>query len=206
MTIKHSVRRNKIYLKLRSIHGFIRWRARNYASPSPQFIKLAVLLRNAIPSSNWVETGTFLGETTTVISKHAKFVYSIEPEPTLFSNAVLKFQSYPNVQIIRGLSEEVFPVLLPMLSGSTNFWLDGHYSQGITYKGPQDTPILDELACISRNLHRFGKICVMIDDVRCFDPKLDEYSSYPTINLLVTWANQNGLHWQIEHDIFIAKS
>jgi hypothetical protein len=46
----------------------------------------------------------------------------------------------------------------------------------------------------------------MIDDVRCFNPELIEYSSYPTLNTLVEWANQNGLSWKIEHDIFIAKS
>lgn len=184
----------------------IGWRKSAYAAPSPQFIKLAVLLGNAFPSSTWVESGTLIGTTTKELSKHGTFVYSIEPEPTLYSNAATYFKSYPNVKIIEGLSESVFPSLLPKLSGDINFWLDGHYSAGITYKGPQDTPILDELAQISRNLCHFGKVCVMIDDVRCFNPELIEYSSYPTLNTLVEWANQNGLSWKIEHDIFIAKS
>jgi hypothetical protein len=97
-------------------------------------------------------------------------------------------------------------MLLPSLSGNINFWLDGHYSAGITYRGPQDTPILDELAHISNNLHRFEKVCVMVDDIRSFDSEIDEYSSYPSLNILVDWANQNGLGWHIEHDIFVAKS
>jgi hypothetical protein len=65
----------------------------------------------------------------------------------------------------KGLSEEVLPFLLPTLSGDINFWLDGHFSGGITHKGPQDTPILDELVSISKYLRHFGTVCVMIDDI-----------------------------------------
>ena len=95
---------------------------------------------------------------------------------------------------------------MPSLTGDINFYLDGHYSAGITHKGPQDTPIIDELACISKNIPQFGKVRVMIDDVRCFNPHLEEYSSYPSLNILVDWANRHSLSWHIEHDIFIAKS
>ena len=177
-----------------------------YAAPSPHYIKQTVLLRNAISDATWVETGTYLGQTTKELSKHGKFVYSIEPEPTLYSNAADYFKSYSNVEILKGLSEEVFPSLLPKLYGDINFWLDGHYSVGITFKGPQDTPILEELTHISANLNHFRNVCVIIDDIRCFNPELDEYSAYPSLNVLVDWANKNRFSWHIEHDIFVAKS
>lgn len=206
MNIKASIRNSYPYYILRLWQGFIRWGKSNYAAPSPHFIKQTVLLRNAIPSSTWVETGTYLGQTTKVLSKHGSFVHSIEPEPTLYSNAADYFKSYPNVEILNGLSEQIFPSLLPKLYGDINFWLDGHYSAGITFKGPQDTPILVELAHISANLNHFRNVCVMIDDIRCFNPELDKYSTYPSLNVLVDWANKNGLSWHIEHDIFVAKS
>jgi hypothetical protein len=206
MNLKMIVRNSYPYRVLRLWQGFVAWGIRAYAAPSPHVIKQTVLLRNALPNATWIETGTYLGQTTKELSKNSVFVYSIEPEPTLYSNAAAYFKSYPNVEILNGLSEEVFPSLLPKLSGDINFWLDGHYSAGITHKGPQDTPILDELAYISKNLNHFGKVCVMIDDIRCFNPELDEFSSYPTLNVLVEWANQNSLSWNIEHDIFIAKS
>ena len=206
MNLKTTVRNSYPYRILRLWQGFVAWGKRAYAAPSPHFIKQTVLLRNALPNATWIETGTYLGQTTKELSKNGVFVYSIEPEPTLYSNAAAYFKSYPNVEILNGLSEEVFPSLLPKLSGDINFWLDGHYSAGITHKGPQDTPILDELAHISKNLNHFGKVCIMIDDIRCFNPELDKYSSYPTLNVLVEWANQNSLSWNIEHDIFIAKS
>ena len=148
--------------------GISEWATRAYAAPSPHFIKEIVLLRNGFPNAIWVETGTYLGQTTKELAKHGLFVYSIEPEPTLYSNASAFFQSFSNVEILRGFSEEILPSLLPKLSGDINFWLDGHYSGGVTQKGPQDTPILDELSCIAGNLRNFGNVCVMIDDIRCF--------------------------------------
>jgi hypothetical protein len=206
MNLKTIIRNTYPYRTLRLLQGFVSWNKNAYAAPSPNFIKQTVLLRNAIPNSIWVETGTYLGQTTKQLSKHGSHVYSIEPEPTLHANAAHYFQSYANVEILKGLSEEIFPLLLPTLSGDINFWLDGHYSAGITHKGPQDTPIIDELAHISKNLKRFSKVRVMIDDIHCFNPDLEEYSSYPTLNVLVDWANQNNLGWHIEHDIFIAKT
>jgi hypothetical protein len=147
-----------------------------------------------------------LGQTTKELAKHGLFVYSIEPEPTLYSNASAFFQSFSNVEILRGFSEEILPSLLPKLSGDINFWLDGHYSGGVTQKGPQDTPILDELSCIAGNLRNFGNVCVMIDDIRCFGSSLEEFASYPSLKTLVDWAEEHNLGWHIEHDIFIAKS
>lgn len=182
------------------------WERRKFAAPSPQFIKQTVLLRNGSSGATWVETGTFLGDTTHVLSSAAVRVYSIEPEPTLFANAVKRFETTANVEIINGISEKVFPDLLPKLSGDICFWLDGHYSAGPTYQGPRDTPIVDELDCIEKNIVHFGKMVVMIDDVRCFDPSNTSYPSYPPIDFLVDWARKNKLNWHIEHDIFVARN
>ena len=77
---------------------------------------------------------------------------------------------------------------------------------GITFKGKRDTPIIQELAAISDNFSRFDKVCVLIDDVRCFNPQIDEYSTYPPIDTLIVWAKKHQLKWHIEHDIFVAKT
>ena len=182
------------------------WAGREFAAPSPHFVKQKVLLRNGLSDATWVETGTFLGDTTSVLSKVATIVYSIEPEPTLFLKAEEKFRDTSNVKIINGLSEDILPKLLPTISGDVCFWLDGHYSAGTTFKGPQETPILDELAAIGRNITQMGKVVVMIDDIRCFDPRNPEFSAYPPVDVLVDWARKHNLVWHIEHDIFIAQS
>ena len=179
------------------------WRAKQYAAPSPHFVKQAVLLRNAFQNATWIETGTYLGQTTEVLSKHGAFVYSIEPEPTLYANALTRFESAQNVKIINGISEEVFPVLLPKLSGKINFFLDGHYSGGETFAGPNDCPLLDELNFISQNLHRFQAVSILIDDIRLCG-KRHSYGLYPSLDNLVDFARVNNLDWHIEHDIFVA--
>jgi len=187
------------------LNSFADWNKRMYAAPSPLYVKQACLIRNAIPNATWVETGTYKGQTTEFLSGRAEKVFSIEPEPTLFANAKAYFSGFGNVEIINGTSESVFPTLLPKIQGDVNFWLDGHYSAGVTFKGPQDTPIVDELREIGANLSHFGRTCILVDDIRCFGPGIPEYSTYPSLDMLVDWARAQNLHWHIEHDIFCAK-
>jgi hypothetical protein len=191
---------------LREYKSYKNWEKINFQAPSPHYIKQACLIRNGFPGATWIETGTYLGQTTQVLSKIGLKVFSIEPEATLFANAYNYFKKFSNVEILNGTSEQIFPNLLPKIKGDVNFWLDGHYSAGITFKGTQDTPILEELKHIADNLNHFKKVCVLIDDVRCFNPKILEYSTYPSVNILVAWANNNNLDWHIEHDIFVAKN
>jgi hypothetical protein len=204
--MKAFIRNSYLYRILGMIRGSINWSRCKYAAPSPHFIKLACLIRNSFPNATWVETGTYLGQTTQVLSKHGSMVYSIEPESTLFANAKAHFNSFNNVEILNGTSEQVFPSLLPKIHGDVNFWLDGHYSKGITFHGSQDTPILDELKYIAANLSHFNRICVLVDDVRCFSPHQPAFASYPPVDVLVDWARDNKLHWHIEHDIFVARN
>lgn len=200
------MRNHPVYRIFSGFRDCLQWSKRRYAAPSPHFIKQACLLRNGFQAATWVETGTFLGQTTQLLARHAAYVYSIEPEPNLFARAEKIFSDKKNVKILKGASEDIFPELLPTLTGDVNFWLDGHYSAGITFKGSQDTPILDELACISRNINRFSRVCVLVDDIRCFNPHVPEYAAYPSLDALVAWASAHKLNWHIEHDIFVART
>lgn len=200
--------------RLRSKHRAYRWRKneqrswekRGYNSPSPPWIKRAVILRAGVKNATWVETGTFLGDTTALLAKSSKKVFTIEPENTLYEQAKKRFQNESCIDVIHGLSENVFPALLPTLRGKVNFWLDGHFSGGFTHQGPIDCPVRDELSSIEKNLPLYDGVVVLVDDIRCFDPLIPEYADYPDIDYLVNWARKNDLHWHIEHDIFIAKS
>lgn len=184
--------------------SFLEWKRRQYASPSPPSVKRKVLVRCGLPDGTWVETGTYMGDTTAFLSEYSKHVYTIEPSPELFKRAQARFSSNQKITCINGLSEQIFHDLLPKLSGKVNFWLDGHFSAGVTFKGPVDTPIVEELKAVEKNLARYQRAAVFIDDVRCFDPVNPEYREYPKRAFLVEWAERNGLDWHIEHDIFIA--
>jgi hypothetical protein len=193
------------YKKYKIFKQFLKWGNRGFSAPAPQFVKQIVLKRNGISSATWVETGTYLGQTTEFLAQDALQVYSLEPEPTLFKNAYTYFQDKMNVEIIHGPSEEVFPELLKKLQGNVCFWLDGHYSGGGTFKGAFDTPILNELSMIANHLEQFNQVVVMIDDVRLFNGDVHANEFYPSLNKLVEWSNKHHLTWHIEHDIFVAK-
>ncbi len=197
---------NGIAANLRNMNDFRKWRSRNYAEPSPRVIKRTCLRRNSLTGATWVETGTFRGDTTAFLAESSKFVYSIEPEPALVTRAKERFKSTPNVKIIEGVSETIFPILLPTLTEDINFWLDGHYSAGTTFKGPTETPIVEELESIQTCLKNFHRVSVLIDDVRCFHSQAKENEAYPSLDFLVSWSMENRFHWIIEHDIFIARN
>ena len=98
---------------------------RGYAPPSPLFIKPNGLLRNGLPNATWVETETFLGQTTQLLTKYSVQGNSIEPESKLFARVHKLFSKHGNVEILNGTSEDVFPSLSPRIMGDVNFWLDG---------------------------------------------------------------------------------
>ena len=182
--------------------GIADWKKRGFLENSPQLVKENVFLKYGIKNAAWIETGTYLGTTTNYLSNLFPHVYSIEPEPMLYASACKRFEG-KNVTLFNEVSENVFPSLLPKLTGNINFWLDGHYSAGITFKGVKDCPVEDELSAIENNFSNFDKLSILIDDVRCFLPSNVDYTDYPSIDYLVDWARRMNLCWSIEHDIFI---
>ena len=179
-----------------------KWRKSNFLGNSPQFIKEIVFEKYGVANAPWVETGTYMGKTTNFLRERYPHVHTIEPEIKLY-NAALKRFNGKNVTLYNDVSENVFPKLLKSLSGDVNFWLDGHYSGGITFKGKKNCPVEDELNAIEVNLINFSKITILIDDVRCFLSENSEYSDYPSIDYLVDWARRLNMRWRIENDIFI---
>jgi hypothetical protein len=63
------------------------------------------------------------------------------------------------------------------------FWLDGHYSGGVTARGESDTPIYAELVHVLGSSH---KNVIVIDDARCFGSG----AKYPTIEALTAFVRR----------------
>lgn len=194
------------YRRMRYRKGLEEWLEAGFDVPAPAIAKRSVLKRYSLPDSTWVETGTNMGNTTAYLGQFAARVITIEPEPNLFASATARFADDPSIEVIRDVSENVFPELLSKLSGNVCFWLDGHYSGDGTFQGELECPVREELQAISDNLGAWDAVSIMIDDMRCFDPEKPGFSQYPTKEFLVDWAVSRGLRWDIEHDIFIARS
>jgi predicted O-methyltransferase YrrM len=88
----------KIHLKYyarRMQPTLLKWSRNGWAAPAPAVVKREVLLRYGIQSAVWIETGTYLGETSSFLAKNmnSKQVYSLEPSPELFEFAVKKWKN-----------------------------------------------------------------------------------------------------------------
>jgi len=159
--------------------------------------------RHSLPDATWVETGTHEGESSSVLSRFANRVVTLEPSAHYFDVATRNLSHLKNVEIVNKSSEEYFEKLLCGLSGNVCFWLDGHYSGGETFKGEVDTPLLLELNAIRRHKKKLDNISVLIDDFRLsyYQPNV-----YPSPKQLAAWAESVDLNWTVEADIFIAKN
>ena len=170
-------------------------------TPAPGAVKYACLLRHSCHKATWVETGTHEGAGTKFLAQFAGHIYTIEPSEEFFLKSKSELKNLDNVTTIKGYSEDVFPKLIPTLSGEVCFWLDGHFCGEGTGKSSVETPIKFELNEISRHISFYEKCVVLIDDIR-----LCGTGDYPPLEYYVFWALQNNLNWTIEHDIFIAKT
>jgi len=114
----------------------------------------------------FVETGTYLGSTVEQAVNIFENIYSIELSPFLARQAQSKFKKQKHITILCGDSSSIFRNLLPKIDSRILFYLDGHYSGGITAKGSMNTPILSELAAIRDS--GISNAIILIDDIRGF--------------------------------------
>jgi len=126
----------------------------------------------------FVETGTFLGDTTLAMSDVFDHCWTVEIDDSLYTKALVRFEGRTNITALHGSSDRLIGPILKDINAPAIFWLDGHYSKGDTGRGHVDTPILDELMKIFN--HPIKTHVILIDDARAFLGMND----YPTIKTL----------------------
>jgi hypothetical protein len=187
----------KNWLKRREIMNS--WRKNGYSVPVPSLVKQGVIIdyQKKYNCSTFIETGTYLGDTVEAMKTKFKKVISIELGMDLYINAKERFLNVKNVEIFQGDSGKVLPQIVLGLKDPAIFWLDGHYSAGITAKGDKICPILEELDAIfdNSNLNHV----LLIDDARDFVGEGD----YPTIERLTDYIKSKNERYnvQVKHDI-----
>lgn len=119
-----------------------------------------------IDTSVFVETGTYMGDTTHIAKSHFQHVYTIELSEQFANMAKRRFASDANVTVIQGDSSTAIKSVCERVEQPAFFWLDGHWSGGSTAKGAKDCPLYEELQSI---MTYCKESCVIaIDDVRLF--------------------------------------
>lgn len=127
----------------------------------------------------FIETGTYLGGTVDALKDLVGEIHSIELNDNLFKQAVEKFKGHSHIFLHHGDSSDLLEGIIP--DEPCLFWLDGHYSAGITSKGKLYTPIRKELDIV---LNHRPDHTILIDDAQYFTGDND----YPTVNEIMVLA------------------
>jgi hypothetical protein len=145
----------------------------------------------------FIETGTFDGDMVDALKGSFSRIHSIEPSPRLYERATVLFRGRSHIELLQGDSATILgSSFIGTLAVPALFWLDAHYSAGITARGEVDTPILAELAHVLDAPDR-GHV-IVIDDARAFgrDP------AYPTLGDLCDFirTRRKNVQMSVEGD------
>jgi hypothetical protein len=174
------------------------WERQGRPSPPPHIVK-EELIKDYAKTFNTqilIETGTYLGDMVHAMNKSFSRIISFELDHNLATQAQQRFANDPHVEIVEGDSGKLLDEHLATINEPCLFWLDGHYSGGITAKGALETPIKNELTAILS--HPVDGHVILIDDARCFTGEND----YPTLDELKNFvAERKPNHkFSVEHD------
>ncbi len=176
-----------------------KWRRNGWQTPLPGLMKRIMIKAEArrLGATALVETGTLIGDTIWFFRNDMDQLFSIEVHPELARLACERFSAWPNVNIVEGDSADKLSEIMPQIAGPCVFWLDGHYSGGMTGRGDQDCPIWQEFrAIVGKPAHPY---IILIDDARCFGSAPD----YPTMEELEDFVRDRmpDHRMHVENDI-----
>ncbi len=173
---------------------FKEWQKNGCPVPPPHIVKQNTIqeYQEKYKYKTLVETGTYLGDMIESQKNRFEEIISVEISVDLHKRAQQRFKKDKNVTILLGDSGEVLPKIMKDLNEPAIFWLDGHYSGGVTEKGDKDCPIFEELDSIfdAKKLNHI----FLIDDARHFAGEGD----YPTIDRLTEYVKSKNEKYKVE--------
>jgi hypothetical protein len=145
----------------------------------PKYINKSILaaiigMRNK--KKYFVETGTYIGKSTYNIQQLFKKVYTCEASEDLYNAAKQLFflTKSHNIKIYLGDSRLFLKSLSKKICNNSIFFLDAHYSMGITSRKYGTCPLLDELKII---FDKSSEGIIVVDDLRTMNGK----NGYPNL-------------------------
>ncbi|MBE3138582.1 MAG: hypothetical protein IMZ63_02065 [Actinobacteria bacterium] len=143
----------------------------------------------------FIETGTHFGQTIFKINSYFDKIHTIEIKEDIYNTVVNMAHtkeshpgSFQNINFHLGDSTYLLPKILKNINEPCVFFLDGHYSHGITGRGEKDTPLLEEVKAIEE-FHNQSSI-IIIDDCGMFGKhdSEDDWSQITESNILNSFS------------------
>ncbi len=167
--------------------------------------ELAAGLRDRLGLTRAIETGTYRGGGTRRLAAIFPRVVTVEISEELARAAAESLADRPGVEVRHGTSR----VLLPTIVDSSEpalYWLDGHWSGGVTGGKDEECPVLAELEAIATG---HADDAILIDDARLFlapPPAPHDPAQWPDVSQLVEAiaAAKPGHRVLVAHDIVVA--
>ena len=175
------------------------WHRRGEPVPPPYAVKRRTLREYAVRFGlrMLVETGTFYGDTSFALRNDFERIVSIELDRALYERAKERLKPYKQIAVLQGDSGKIIANVMKEISQAVLFWLDAHYSGGITARGELDSPIFAELDVILT--HPIKNHVILIDDARDFTGT----GGYPTVLQLRDYLMEKrpDLNLEVRHDV-----
>jgi hypothetical protein len=147
--------------------------------------ELVLALRDAYRATTFFETGTYEAHTTRWAARCFTSVITVEASPELHAAAKAYGSHLANVEFIRGDSRTVIRSRIANLPRPAIFWLDAHWSGGLTHGEADECPLIGELA----ELCDSGRDdFILIDDARLFlapPPPPHRSEQWPSIDVIL---------------------
>jgi hypothetical protein len=150
------------------------------------------------PGAVAIETGTYLGDGAMLLSEYFIEVFTIEREVTLAKNAIKRFSEIKKVHVLTGSSREVLSDVIPNRDIPVLFWLDAHFSGGVTAGADDPCPLGFELTTICGARESKNTI-ILIDDIR----GAVGANGWPSVVELCAIAHSNGYQGAIVDDVLV---
>lgn len=175
------------------LNSVLNWYESGGVLPTPEMIKQAMVrsFGKKFKLHTLVETGTYEGNMVEACRNSFQMIYSIELDQRLFQRAVQRFRNYPHIRIFQGDSSRLLQLVVRKLPNRSLFWLDAHYSGGVTARGKRLTPIREELISIFSS-SKFNHV-LLIDDARDFNGK----EGYPTLSYISRLVKTYRPSWNV---------
>lgn len=166
---------------------------------------LILALQQRMGLTEFVETGTYRGDTAAWAAGHFARVTTVELSPAFHTAAQARFRGQPGVRTLQGDSATVLRAVVPALAGPAVFWLDAHWSGLDTAGREAECPLLAEIGLI--NASPLAHV-VLVDDARLFcapPPRPHRAEQWPDLAATLGVLHDGGRrHVVVTEDVFVA--